>query len=49
MPAAEDVERQIAVTVIIAVEEPAFLMSMQRIVRRVEVENDWTYPGFVES
>ena len=36
----EDVERQIAVAVVIAVEEAAFLMPVQRVVRRIEVEND---------
>jgi hypothetical protein len=40
MPAAEDVQRQIAVTVVIAVKEPAFLMPVQRIVGRVEIEDD---------
>ena len=40
MPAAEHIERQIAVAVVIAVEEPAFLMAVQRVVGRVEVEND---------
>jgi hypothetical protein len=40
MPAAEHIERQIAGTIIIAVKEPAFLMAVQRIVGRVEVEND---------
>src|SRR5439155_18550845 len=40
MTAAEDVERQVAVAVVVAVEEPAFLVAMQRIVRRIEIEND---------
>jgi hypothetical protein len=40
MPAAEDVQRQIAVTVVIAVEEPALLVAMQRVVGGIEVEND---------
>ena len=40
MPAAEHVERQIAVAVVVAVEEPAFLMAVQRIVGGVEVEDD---------
>ncbi len=40
MPAAEHVERQIAVAIVIAVEEPPFLMAVQRVVGRVEVEND---------
>ena len=40
MPAARHVQRQIAVAVVIAVEEPAFLLAVQRIVRRIEVEHD---------
>ena len=40
MPPAEDIERQIAVTVVITVEEPTLLMAMQRIVSGIEVEND---------
>ena len=40
MPAAEDVERQIAEAVVIAVEEPPLLMAMQRIVSGVEIERD---------
>src|SRR6478609_3276340 len=40
MPAAEDVERQVAIAVIIAVEEPSFLMPMQRIIGGVEIERD---------
>ena len=40
MPAAEHVERQVAVAVVVAVEEPAFLMAVQRIVGGVEVEHD---------
>jgi hypothetical protein len=38
--AAEDIERQIAVAVVIAVEEPTFLMAVQRVVGRVEIEGD---------
>ena len=38
--AAEHVERQIAVAIVIAVEEPSFLLAMQRIIRCIEVEND---------
>ena len=45
MPAAEHIERQIAVAVVIAVEEPALLMAMQRILGGVEVEND-LFGGF---
>jgi len=40
MPAAEDVERQIAITVVIAVEEAPLLMTMQRVVGGVEIEDD---------
>ena len=40
VPAAEYVQRQIAVAVVIAVEEPAFLMAVQRIIRGIEVEDD---------
>ena len=40
MPPAEDIERQIAVAVVITVEEPTLLMAMQRIVSGIEVEND---------
>ena len=40
MPAAEHIQRQIAVAVVVAVEEPALLMAVQRIVGRVEVEDD---------
>lgn len=38
--AAEDVERQVAVGVVVAVEEAAFLMPVQRDVGGVEVEDD---------
>ena len=37
--AAEDVERQVAVAVVIAVEEAAFLMAVQRVVGGVQVED----------
>jgi len=40
MAAAERVQGKIAVAVVIAVEEPAFLMAVQRVVGGVEVEND---------
>ena len=40
VPPAEHVERQIAVGVVVAVEEAALLMPVQRIVGRVEVEDD---------
>ena len=41
MPATEDVERHIAVAVVVAVEEPPFLLAVQRIVSRVEIEDDF--------
>lgn len=40
MPTAEDVERRIAVRVVIALEEPAFQMAVQRIIGRIEIEHD---------
>jgi hypothetical protein len=40
MPATEHIQRQVAVAIVIAVKEPAFLIAMQRIVGRVEIEND---------
>ena len=40
MPAAEHVKRQVAVAIIVAVEEAAFLIAVQRVVRGVEVEDD---------
>jgi hypothetical protein len=40
MPAAEHIERQIAVVVVIAVEETLFLMPVQRVVGGVDVEGD---------
>jgi hypothetical protein len=40
MPAAEQIERQVAVAIVVAVKEPAFLMAVQRVVGRVEIEND---------
>ena len=40
VPATEDVERQIAVAVVVAVEEPAFLVSVQRIIGGIQIEND---------
>ena len=39
---AEHVQRQIAVAVIIAMEEPPLLLAMHRIIGRIEVENDLT-------
>lgn len=40
MPAAEHVQRQIAVAVVIAVEEAPLLMPVQRVVGGVEIEDD---------
>ena len=40
VPAAEDVERQVAVAIIIAMEEPAFLLAVQRIVGGIQIEDD---------
>ena len=40
MPAAEHVKRQVAVAVVIAVEEALFQMAVQRIVGGVEIERD---------
>ena len=40
MPAAEHVERQIAVGVVVTVEKPLLLMAVQRIVGGVEIEGD---------
>lgn len=40
MAAAEDVERQIAVAAIVAVEEPPLLRAVDRIVRGIEIEDD---------
>ena len=40
MAAAEHVERQVAVAVVIAVEEPPLLLAVQRIIGRIEIEND---------
>src|SRR5512144_1610393 len=41
MSATEDVERQVAVTVVVAVKEPSFLMAVQRIVGCVEIKDDF--------
>ena len=38
--AAEDVERQVAIAVVMAVEEPPLLMPMQRIIRGIEIEDN---------
>ncbi|MET3524655.1 hypothetical protein ABID25_006526 [Mesorhizobium abyssinicae] len=38
VPAAEDVERQVAVAVAVAVEEPAFRVTVQRVIGGVEID-----------
>jgi hypothetical protein len=40
VPTAEDVQRQVTIAVIIAVEEPTFLVPVQRIVGGIQIEND---------
>jgi hypothetical protein len=40
MPTAEHVQRQIAVAAVVAVKEPALLLTMQGVVRGIEVEDD---------
>ena len=40
MPAAEHVQRQVAVAVIVAVEEAPFLVAVERIIGGVEIEDD---------
>jgi hypothetical protein len=40
MAATEDVQRQVAIAVVVAVEEPALLIPMDRVVGGVEIEND---------
>ena len=40
LAAAEHVQRQVAVAVIVAIEEPAFLVAVQRVVGGVEIEDD---------
>ena len=40
MPAAEHVERQVAVAAVVAVKEPPLLLTVQRVVGGVEVEDD---------
>ena len=39
MPAAEDVERQVAIAVVVAVEVPALLLAVDRIVRGVQIDD----------
>lgn len=36
----EDVQRQVAVAIIVAVEKPSFLLPVQRIIRSVEIKNN---------
>ena len=40
MAATEHVERQVAVAVVVTVEEPPFLLAVQRIIGRIKVKND---------
>src|SRR6185437_13583864 len=40
MAPAEYVERQVAVAIVVAVEEPSFLLAVQRIIGRIEIEDD---------
>src|SRR4051812_10847422 len=40
MPAAEHVKRQVAVAIIVAMEKAAFLMPVDRVIGRVEVQDD---------
>lgn len=47
MAATENVERQVTIPVVIAVEEAAFLVAMQRVVGGVEVEDDLLGRGCV--
>src|ERR1700678_1608471 len=42
MAATEDIKRQVAIAVVIAVKEPPLLIAVQRIVGRIEVEHDLT-------
>src|SRR5215475_11872626 len=40
MPSAEYIERQVAVAVVITVEEPSLLLPMHRIVSRIKIKNN---------
>ena len=40
MPAAEDVQRQVATAIIVAMKEPAFLAPVDRIAGGIEIKND---------
>jgi hypothetical protein len=35
----EDVQRQVTITIVVAVKEPSFLMPVQRIISRVQIED----------
>src|SRR5690606_3994014 len=51
MLAAEDVQRQIAVTPVVAMEEPPFLVTMQWIIGRIQIQPDlprWLLVGLEE-
>jgi len=39
--ATEDVQRQVAVAVVVAVKEPPFLMAVQQITSGIEVQSDF--------
>jgi hypothetical protein len=47
MPPAEDVKRQIAITVVITVKEPPLLISVHRIIGRIKVEDDFVRRSLV--
>jgi hypothetical protein len=51
MPATEYVERQVAVAIIIAVEEPALLVPMDRVIRGIQIQGDltWWRPEGIEE
>ena len=40
VPATENVERQVAIAIVVSMEEPAFLVAVQRIVGGIEIEDD---------
>jgi hypothetical protein len=40
MTATEHIKRQITVAIVIAVEEPPLLLAMQRVIGRIQIEND---------
>src|SRR5262245_43070997 len=47
MPSAEHVQRQVAITVVIAVIEPPLLLPMNRIIGGIKIEDDLTWCPFV--